>query len=111
MVVEYKYFRSAIQENTMSNVALPKPTQCKECQAGMMQVHYITYFTWLNEELITVPNFPAWVCDVCGRREYDERAISWLTLLLSPSAGTPTRTKTGKFNIQPEHNSTRPRPE
>ena len=28
----------------------------------------MTYFTWLNEELITVPHFPAWVCDMCGRR-------------------------------------------
>jgi len=108
---EYKFIRSALQENTMSKVELPKPTQCNECQAGMMHVHYMTYFTWLNEELITVPNFPAWVCDVCGRREYDERAISWLTLLLSPSAGTPTRTKSHNFNLYPKPNSTRPRPE
>jgi len=56
----------------------------------MLQVHYITYFTWLGEELITVQNFPAWICDVCGRREYDERAISWLAMLLSPNAGKPT---------------------
>ena len=74
----------------MTKVDLPQPVQCNECQAGMMQVRYITYFTWLGEELITVPNFPAWVCDVCGRREYDERAISWLAMLLSPNAGRPT---------------------
>ena len=74
----------------MTKVDLPKPIQCNECQAGMMQVRYITYFTWLSDELITVPNFPAWVCDVCGRREYDERAISWLAMLLSPNAGRPT---------------------
>ena len=49
----------------MTDVELPKPTQCNECQAGMMQVRYITYFTWLGEELIMVPNFPAWICDVC----------------------------------------------
>lgn len=45
--------------------------QCSECQAGMMHLQHITYFTWLDEELVTVPNFPAWVCDMCGRREYD----------------------------------------
>ena len=60
---------------------------CNECQAGVLQLRYITYFTWLGDELITVPNFPAWICDVCGRREYDERAISWLSTLLSPNAG------------------------
>ncbi|NJC97087.1 MAG: hypothetical protein C3F07_17095 [Anaerolineales bacterium] len=65
--------------------------QCNECPAGVMHIRLITYFTWLGEELITVPNFPAWVCDLCGKREYDERAISWLTMLLSPDAGKPTR--------------------
>ena len=62
-------------------------TICSECQTGILQLEYITYFTWLHDELITVPNFPAWVCDVCGRREYDTRAISWLNILLNPSAG------------------------
>jgi len=56
-----------------------------------MHVRHITYFTWLGEELITVPHFPAWVCDICGKREYDERAISWLSMLLSPDAGSPNR--------------------
>ena len=44
---------------------------CPECQAGLMRLVHITYFTWLSGELITVPDFPAWVCDLCGRREYD----------------------------------------
>jgi len=64
---------------------------CNECSAGVMHIRHITYFTWLGEELITVPNFPAWICDMCGKREYDERAISWLTMLLNPNAGNPTQ--------------------
>jgi YgiT-type zinc finger domain-containing protein len=60
---------------------------CPECKAGVMRIKYITYFTWLEEELVTVPNFPAWVCDMCGRREYDARAISWLNTLLNPATG------------------------
>jgi len=56
---------------------------CSECQTGVMRMEYLTYFTWLSDELITVPNFPAWVCDVCGRRDYDERAIVRLNALLS----------------------------
>ena len=67
---------------------LPNQTfQCNECQAGVMRLTYITFFTWLDDELVTVPNFPAWICDVCGRREYDERAISWLSTLLNPDTG------------------------
>lgn len=60
---------------------------CSECQAGMMHLSHLTYFTWLDEELVTVPNFPAWVCDMCGRREYDARAISFLVAILNPETG------------------------
>lgn len=60
---------------------------CIECQTGKLHLRYITYFTWLNDELITAPNFPAWVCDVCGKREYDPRAIQWLNTFLHPEAG------------------------
>jgi len=62
-------------------------TLCAECQTGVMHLEHITYFTWLNQELVTVPNFPAWICDVCGRREYDSRAIVWLNTLLNPETG------------------------
>jgi YgiT-type zinc finger domain-containing protein len=60
---------------------------CPECHTGVFHLEYLTYFTWLNEELITVPNFPSWVCDVCGKREYDTHAVSWLNMLLSPTTG------------------------
>lgn len=72
----------------------PEPIPCNECQAGMMHLQFITYFTWLDDELVTVPNFPAWICDMCGRREYDEKSISWLTMLLDPNAGKPTGRRT-----------------
>ena len=77
----------------------------------MMQVCYITYFTWLGEELITVPNFPAWVCDVCGRREYDERAISWLAMLISPNAGRPTSKSHRRLPPHQKPDANRLRPE
>ncbi len=76
---------------------------CEECQAGVMRLHYCTYFTWLNDELVTVPNFPAWVCDICGRREYDSRAINWLNTLLNPEAGrrSALRRKSGDMGTKP----------
>lgn len=69
---------------------LPQDVPCNECPAGIMHPRLITYFTWLGSELITVPQFPAWVCDVCGKREYDEKAIAWIQMLLNPNAGKPT---------------------
>jgi YgiT-type zinc finger domain-containing protein len=73
----------------MSEEALESTRPCNECGAGVMRLQFLTYFTWLDGELVTVPNFPAWVCDVCGRREYDSRAVSWLSILLNPDAGCP----------------------
>lgn len=62
---------------------------CPECQAGKMHRTVVTYLTYIGEELISVPDFPAWVCDICGRREYDQTALNQLSLILSPTAGTP----------------------
>jgi YgiT-type zinc finger domain-containing protein len=69
------------------------PIPCVECGAGVMRLNHITYFTWLDDELITVPNFPAWVCDLCGRREFDPRAIAWLNTLLNPATGRKPQIK------------------
>jgi YgiT-type zinc finger domain-containing protein len=77
--------RSVIKEDPEEPVY-----SCNECQAGQMHPRYVTYFTWLGGELITVPDFPAWVCDVCGRRDYDPQALRQLSLLLNPAAGKPS---------------------
>lgn len=69
------------------------PFPCTECSAGMMHPRLITYFTWLSDELVTVPNFPAWVCDMCGKRQYDEKAIAWLNMMLDPNTGKTTMKK------------------
>jgi YgiT-type zinc finger domain-containing protein len=69
---------------------LPESFPCNDCHAGILQPRRVTYFTWLGNELITVPHFPAWICDVCGKREFDEQAITWLNMILDPNAGKPT---------------------
>lgn len=84
------------------------PHVCPECHTGVLHLEYLTYFTWLNDELITVPNFPSWVCDVCGKREYDNHAVTWLNMLLSPTTGRkrPPRRRNLPRNLnrpQPHH--------
>jgi YgiT-type zinc finger domain-containing protein len=68
----------------------PESMPCRECQVGMMHRKLVAYVTYIGDELITVPDFPAWVCDICGQREYDNNALNRLMLLLSPNAGRPT---------------------
>jgi len=60
---------------------------CSECQVGIPYFGSATYFTWIDDELITVPDFPCWICDVCGKRDWDTQALMQLNLLLSPNAG------------------------
>jgi YgiT-type zinc finger domain-containing protein len=92
----------------MPNETIEETRPCNECQAGVMHKKLMTYFTWLADELITVPNFPGWVCDVCSRREYDVQAINWLNMLLNPAAGKKTphrklpKTKPVKNNPRPQ---------
>ncbi len=85
---------------------------CNECQAGQLHRRYLTYFTWLADELITVPDFPAWVCDVCGRREYDLHALNQLNLLLNSNAGRSPQRKHRASHTQSPKKGPRPsRPE
>jgi YgiT-type zinc finger domain-containing protein len=56
-----------------------------------MSLQSATLMTWLGEELITVPNFPAWICDICGHRAYDSHALAQLSMLLNEDAGKPMK--------------------
>ncbi|MGA2111411.1 MAG: YgiT-type zinc finger protein [Anaerolineales bacterium] len=62
---------------------------CPECQVGTLQPQAVPYFAYLDGRLITVPDFPAWVCDVCHHCEYDEAALDDLQSVLGPKATLP----------------------
>lgn len=76
-----------MQPGQEDNEAHAEKYTCPECQAGVLRLRHLTYFTQMEGELITVPNFPAWVCDMCGYREDDPRAENWLHILLNPRTG------------------------
>jgi YgiT-type zinc finger domain-containing protein len=59
---------------------------CQRCLTGHLQPRLVTLTEWAAGEFITVPNFPAWVCDVCGQREYDAVALEHLQAVLGPQA-------------------------
>ena len=77
-------------------------SSCYECLMGRLHLRYLTYFTWLNQELVTVPNFPAWVCDICGMTEFDPRAITILNTLLQPGTGRRRSTPIDS-RVKPDH--------
>ncbi len=77
---------------------------CPKCAGGVLRLRYETHFTWLHNVMITVPDFPVWVCDLCGHREDDVRAKRWLSILLSPTLGRPTvpRQEKGASSRRPQ---------
>jgi YgiT-type zinc finger domain-containing protein len=67
----------------------PSTKPCQHCQGGRQHLQSATLMTWLGNDLITVPNFPAWICDLCGFRTYDSHALAQLSLLLNADTGSP----------------------
>lgn len=81
---------------------------CQRCQGGRKRLGSATLMTWLGDDLITVPNFPAWICDLCGHRNYDSHALAQLSLLLNPDAGTPVQPPLPVINENPPANTPPP---
>lgn len=64
---------------------------CPECRVGHLQSGTAFYGLWVGETFLTIPDFPAWICDVCGAREYDHLALHDLRATLGASApGRPS---------------------
>lgn len=57
-------------------------TPCPECQSGRMKLTGALLFVGRADRPLCVPDFPAWVCDLCGLREYDHGALSELEVML-----------------------------
>ena len=66
------------------------PETCPRCYVGRIQQKGTLLSTIVNGELLSIPNFPTWVCDMCHISMYDPAAIAQLRALLVP-LGTPSR--------------------
>ncbi len=63
----------------------PEPEYiCERCLTGHLRPRRVTLAEWAGGEFVTVPDFPAWVCDLCGAREYDDEALEHLQAVLGP---------------------------
>jgi len=95
--------------NDIVSTTNPQITQpCMNCQGGRKRLKSATLMTWLGDDLITVPNFPAWICDMCGHRNYDTQALAQLSLLLNPDAGIPIQTPLKPASKKPTANTPPP---
>jgi len=77
----------------------PRPVSyvCPHCQTGTLRLRRVVFAKWYGGQFVTMPNFPGWVCDVCGERENDAVALEQINTLLGAeldlrqAAGRPKR--------------------
>ena len=67
----------------------PMPiTTCPHCLAGNLRLQRVVYARWYAGQFVTIPNFPSWVCDVCGNLEYDSTALEQIRMILGREGET-----------------------
>lgn len=54
---------------------------CPRCQIGTMQPTTATYTAMYRGSLLSIPNIPAWTCDICQYTEYEDMAMGRLEAL------------------------------
>ncbi|MFZ3071030.1 MAG: YgiT-type zinc finger protein [Anaerolineaceae bacterium] len=54
------------------------PETCPRCMVGRIKQKPVTFSAIVDGHLLSVPNFPAWVCDVCHAFMYDPIAMNQL---------------------------------
>jgi len=78
---------------------------CQHCLAGTLRLRQVVFAHWYGGQFITVPNFPAWVCDVCGETEYDADALEQVETILGTELDlrreAGSRARRGARKIQP----------
>ncbi len=70
---------------------------CPNCHLGHMDLKLATYVQQYGETLISVPNTPVWICDVCHTRQFDEFSIQRIEAMIG-QAGPPPN------HYNPAHN-------
>lgn len=83
---------------------------CPNCQVGVLQPRLVTYFAVQRGQVINVPGFPAWVCDICKYREYDPNALAELQTILesNPRTQSASHADAGQEDHQHSHSALDP---
>jgi len=63
---------------------------CPVCHIGRLHLQPVTYTQVYYGMLVSVPNTPAWVCDMCHTVEYDRQSVQRIAALME-QAGPPRR--------------------
>jgi len=61
-----------------------------------MHMRMVVYVRHFGDTLVSVPNTPAWECDVCHEREFDPAGIQRIEMLVGQAGPPPNHHPTEK---------------
>ncbi|MEZ4518180.1 MAG: hypothetical protein R3C44_15620 [Chloroflexota bacterium] len=76
--------------------------RCEDCGVGYYQPQSAPYLLPLGNRMMVIPDAPAYSCDVCGYRTFDEEFLNAIHNLLAQAAANPAKSKRRAQRPQPE---------
>ena len=76
--------------------------RCEDCGIGYYQPQSAPYLLPLGRQMMVIPDAPAYSCDVCGFRAWDEEFLRAIHSLLAQAAAEPARAKRRPQPPQPD---------
>ena len=76
---------------------------CPRCQIGRCSLKSATYTRLHNGMIVSVPDMPAYLCDVCGYQEFDGGAMSDLIAMLEEKERTASTPKHSGDTLDKPH--------
>lgn len=64
---------------------------CPSCGVGHLSLTQTVYVQVYDGTLVSAPNVPAWVCDVCGLTLFDSAALQNIEFMIGESGPPPNR--------------------
>lgn len=56
---------------------------CEHCKIGRYRPARLPFISWLNKDILVMPNAPGQVCDVCGDSFFDPEFLFQLDSLIN----------------------------
>lgn len=76
--------------------------QCEECGIGHCRPVLDPYLMKIGKHMLTMPNSPAYACDICGHRFFDDNFLYTIHYLLEQAAADSRRQARRRQVSRPE---------
>ena len=76
--------------------------RCEECGIGRCRPVQTPYLLKLGKHMLVMPDSPAYVCDICGYRFFDDEFLTGVHYLLEQAASESRRRARRRQAPRPE---------